>query len=145
MFLFIFESIGTSELLLVGIIALIFLGPRRMPDLARKLGKIMQEFRGTANEFKETWQREVDFENEIKSFDPDSIEAESSTVPRISSVSSGSEGLPEPAIKEVDPATLEALKNQAETNGVAVADEIIEDPPPTTQPSEAMNDKRNWL
>lgn len=145
MFLFIFESIGTSELLLVGIIALIFLGPRRMPELARKLGKMMQEFRGTANEFKETWQREVDFENEVKAFDPDAIEAESAPVPRINSAPSQTESLPEPAIMEVDPARLEALKHRAETSGVTTDNETQPETPPTPQAPEAMNDKRNWL
>jgi Tat protein translocase TatB subunit len=62
MFLFILESIGTAELLVIGIIALIFLGPRRLPEIARKIGKIMAEFRGTANDFKQTWEREVDIE-----------------------------------------------------------------------------------
>ena len=75
-FLFIFESIGTSELILVGIVALIFLGPRRCPNIAKKIGKIMAEFRGTANEFKETWQREVNFDEEAKAFDLNSLEAE---------------------------------------------------------------------
>jgi len=75
-FLFIFESIGTSELILVGIIALIFLGPRKLPEIARKIGKITAEFRGTANEFKETWQREVDFEEETSAFDLNKIESE---------------------------------------------------------------------
>ena len=51
MFLFIFESIGTSELVLIGIVALIFLGPRKMPEMARKIGKMMNEFRSTTNEF----------------------------------------------------------------------------------------------
>ena len=150
MFLFIFESIGTSELLLVGVIALIFLGPRRMPDLARKLGKMMAEFRGTASEFKETWQREVDFENEIKAFDPDSIEAESGSVPRISSISPESESLQEPTIKEVDAETLERLRSSAEVgtaenNGAVMESEVQEDPPATPQPPEPVNDKRNWL
>ncbi len=66
MFLFILESIGTSELILIGIVALMFLGPRRLPEIAKKAGKIMSEFRGTANEFKQTWQQEVDFEEEKK-------------------------------------------------------------------------------
>jgi Tat protein translocase TatB subunit len=65
-FLFIFESIGTSELVLIGILALVLLGPRKLPEIARKAGKLMAEFRGTAAEFKETWQREVDFEEESK-------------------------------------------------------------------------------
>ena len=59
MYLFIFESIGTSELLLIGLVALIFLGPRKLPQLARKFGKVMNEFRRTTSEFKQTWEREV--------------------------------------------------------------------------------------
>ena len=66
MFLFIFESIGTQELLLIGIVALIFLGPRRMPEMARKLGKIMSDFKNTTSEFKSTWEREVNFEKDSK-------------------------------------------------------------------------------
>src|SRR5437762_7706909 len=90
LFLFIFESIGTQELLLVGIVALIFLGPRRMPEMARKLGKIMSEFRGTANEFKETWAREANFDEEAKLLNIKDIEDEG--VARISSPASASVG-----------------------------------------------------
>ena len=67
MFLFILESIGTSELILIGLVALIFLGPRKIPDVARTFGKIMSEFRRSSNEFKETWEREVAVEiNQFK-------------------------------------------------------------------------------
>ena len=82
MFLFILESIGTSELILIGIVALIFLGPRRLPEIAKKAGKIMSEFRGTANEFKQTWQQEVDFEDEKKALDLNEIEVEAKPVMR---------------------------------------------------------------
>ena len=66
MYLFIFESIGTSELLLIGIVALIFLGPRKLPQIAKTLGKTLNEFRNATNEFKSTWEREVNFEEEEK-------------------------------------------------------------------------------
>jgi Tat protein translocase TatB subunit len=67
MYLFILESIGTSELILIGLVALIFLGPRKLPDLARSLGKAMNEFRRSSNEFKQVWEREVESEvNQIK-------------------------------------------------------------------------------
>jgi Tat protein translocase TatB subunit len=139
LFLFIFESIGTSELLLIGVVALMFLGPRRMPEMARKLGKIMSEFRGTANEFKETWQREVDFEEEAKVFDLDSLESESGPVARAKPVSPDETATPSPsveapAIKPVDPARLEELKAMAAQAPAA-------DPAPTDDP----NDKQNWL
>ena len=63
-YLFILESIGTSELILIGLVALIVFGPRKLPELARKLGKAMNEFRRTTDDFKQTWAREVDFEFE---------------------------------------------------------------------------------
>lgn len=133
MFLFIFESIGTSELLLVGIIALIFLGPRKLPEMARKIGKIMAEFRTTTNEFKETWQREVNFEEEAKALDLNKLEAES--VAR--EVSEGDETQSEPvapAIKEVDASAFDNLPAKSDSNMK-----------PEALPASETNDKTNWL
>lgn len=61
-YLFILESIGTSELLMIGLIALIIFGPRKLPQMIRTIGKTMAEFRRTTDDFKSTWQKEVDFE-----------------------------------------------------------------------------------
>ncbi len=63
-YLFILESIGTSELMLIGLVALIVFGPRKLPELARMLGKAMTEFRRSTDDFKKTWEQEIDFENE---------------------------------------------------------------------------------
>ncbi len=63
MFLFIFESIGMQELVLIGAIALIVFGPRKLPQMMRTVGKMMAEFRKATNDFKETWEKEVDFED----------------------------------------------------------------------------------
>jgi TatA/E family protein of Tat protein translocase len=38
-------GIGPSELLVILVIALLVLGPKRLPDLARSLGKALGEFR----------------------------------------------------------------------------------------------------
>jgi sec-independent protein translocase protein TatA len=38
-------QVGPLELLVVGIIALLVLGPSRLPDAARAMGKGMREFR----------------------------------------------------------------------------------------------------
>jgi len=139
LYLFIFESIGTSELLLIGVVALIFLGPRRMPEMARKLGKIMSEFRGTANEFKETWQREVDFEEEAKAFDIKNIEDE--PVARVKTIKSETEvpATEAPSIKPVDPARLEELKAAYENPPKVIVEERPS-PPPADE-----SDKQNWL
>ena len=45
-------GIGTGELLLLLVIALIVLGPERMPKLARDLGRAMAEFRKTSDELR---------------------------------------------------------------------------------------------
>lgn len=65
MYLFILESIGTPELLLIAIVALIVFGPRRLPEMAKKMAKTMAEFKSATNEFKSTWENEVAFEEEI--------------------------------------------------------------------------------
>ena len=140
MFLFILESIGTSELILIGIVALIFLGPRRLPEIAKKAGKIMSEFRGTANEFKQTWQQEVDFEEEKKAFDLNTIEAE----PVVRTGNPSEETLAElaaaPAITEVD---AESIKERMGI-GVSVSSEKDVETPPENSTT-AVNDKRHWL
>ena len=133
MFLFIFESIGTSELILIGIIALIFLGPRKMPEMARKIGKMMAEFRNTTSEFKETWQREVNFEEEAKALDLNALEAE--PVARVESITEPeTDAIPDaPAIKEIDPASFDP--------------KLIAEPAKTeeTTAPDDKNDKKNWL
>lgn len=64
MFLFILESIGMSELILIGIVALIIFGPRKLPQMAKTFGKTLTEFRRASNEFKSTWEKEVSFDDE---------------------------------------------------------------------------------
>lgn len=62
MFALILESLGTTELLFILAIALIFFGPRKLPQLARSMGKGLAEFRKASDDFKRTWEREVALE-----------------------------------------------------------------------------------
>jgi TatA/E family protein of Tat protein translocase len=43
-------QVGPLELLVVGIIALLVLGPSRLPDAARAVGKGMREFRSALDD-----------------------------------------------------------------------------------------------
>lgn len=45
-------GIGTGELLLLLVLALIVLGPEKMPKLARDLGRALAEFRKTSDELR---------------------------------------------------------------------------------------------
>lgn len=104
MYLFILESIGTSELILIGLVALIIFGPRKLPQMAKTLGKMMAEFRSATNEFKTTWQKEASFEEEssqIKNIFGD-IEAEFKEPLKENSIKELSEPTFKPEIREVD-------------------------------------------
>lgn len=52
-------GIGFPELLLILAIALIVLGPKRLPDLARALGRGFAEFKKATDELKQTLQEET--------------------------------------------------------------------------------------
>lgn len=66
MLLFIFEGLGTSELLLILVVALVLFGPRKLPQLSRSLGKSLANFKRASEDFKQTWEKEVARESAIK-------------------------------------------------------------------------------
>lgn len=59
MFGLILETLSSQELIFILVIALIFFGPRKLPQLARSVGKGLAEFRKASDDFKRTWEREV--------------------------------------------------------------------------------------
>jgi Tat protein translocase TatB subunit len=62
-------GIGFQEILLVLLIALIFFGPKKLPDLARSLGRGVAEFKKAADEVKRSFEEVVEEEslkNELK-------------------------------------------------------------------------------
>lgn len=61
-FAFILDSLGSTELLFILVVALIFFGPRKLPQLAKSMGKGLAEFRKASDDFKRTWEREVALE-----------------------------------------------------------------------------------
>jgi TatA/E family protein of Tat protein translocase len=67
MFLFILDSLGNGELLIILGAALIFFGPRKLPQLSRTVGKSLTEFRRASDDFKRTWAQEVALESDDKS------------------------------------------------------------------------------
>ena len=71
MYLLILDSLGSTELLVILGAALVFFGPRRLPQLSRSLGKSLSEFRRASEDFKRTWEREVNLENFDKGVEPD--------------------------------------------------------------------------
>lgn len=46
-------SVGASEWVVLFVVVLIVVGPKRLPEIARKLGRTMEMFRRAADEFKD--------------------------------------------------------------------------------------------
>jgi Tat protein translocase TatB subunit len=59
-------NIGLPELIIIFIVALLVVGPSRLPELAKSLGKAFTQFKRMADEVKETIEEEVLKEDEKK-------------------------------------------------------------------------------
>ena len=57
-------NIGTPELILILVVALIILGPKRLPELAKSLGRGLREFQKAADDVKESLTRDIREEGE---------------------------------------------------------------------------------
>jgi sec-independent protein translocase protein TatA len=44
-------NFGAPEMLLVAVVALIVVGPKRLPEIARTIGKAIREFKSATGEF----------------------------------------------------------------------------------------------
>ncbi|MGD9793611.1 MAG: Sec-independent protein translocase protein TatB [Acidimicrobiia bacterium] len=63
-------NVGGSEFLMIALVALLVLGPERMPDVVRKAGKIVGELRRMSNgfqaELKDAFAEPIQTMNEVK-------------------------------------------------------------------------------
>jgi TatA/E family protein of Tat protein translocase len=67
-------GIGLPELILIMAIALIIIGPKKLPDLARALGKGMAEFKKATQEIKDSLEFDEAFE-EVKDIKNDLVDS----------------------------------------------------------------------
>jgi Sec-independent protein translocase protein TatA len=75
--------------------------------MARTIGKAMAEFRRTTNDFKETWQKEVDFEEFREETEIKTISEEPKTIAQMGKTVQNQIATPE--IKEINAADFEHL------------------------------------
>lgn len=57
-------GIGSTELLVILVVALLVLGPKNLPKIAHTIGRAMGEFRRVSTEFQRTLNTEIAFEEE---------------------------------------------------------------------------------
>ncbi len=53
-------SLGFSEMLILGIIVLVFIGPNELPEMARMLGRLLNEFRRSTDAIKDEWAKSTE-------------------------------------------------------------------------------------
>ncbi len=59
-------SIGTMELVVILVIALIVFGPRKLPELGRSIGKSLGEFKRASNDLRHTLEDEIHVEEQSR-------------------------------------------------------------------------------
>jgi TatA/E family protein of Tat protein translocase len=64
-------GIGMPELIIIMVIALIVIGPKKLPDLARAMGKGMAEFKKATQELKES----LDVEEDLREAKQDLVDS----------------------------------------------------------------------
>jgi len=148
-YLLIFEGLGTTELLLILVVALIIFGPKKLPQLARSFGKTISDFKRTSEDFKQQWEKEVDLadakeklKNELSLVSAED-DYNQQTIHRAtpfaalagesdeSSVEPTANDIATPTIREVEPETIQTAP--------VSANETAPTPPPR------KTSKRDWL
>jgi sec-independent protein translocase protein TatB len=73
-------GVGVPEMVIILVVALIFLGPEKLPDAARTVGSWVREIRGISSEAMSVWQETLQVGDTIKS--SVSVDGAGRTAPR---------------------------------------------------------------
>ena len=77
-------GIGPTEIIVILIVALIVIGPEKMPELARALARLMRDLRGAMDEvrgqFEELTREDLAVKKEIDSYYRDTVDSVKSSI-----------------------------------------------------------------
>jgi Tat protein translocase TatB subunit len=148
-------GIGMPEMLLICAIALIVIGPKKLPDLAKSLGRAMGEFKKATNDIKQSIGSEADLKEVKETFDDlqqdikgtvtfDNIEDyQPKTDPATHSASVPSTENPTDEMRGSDEAIgdlKQAFDDMNQPEEESPADETTESDAPETKPDAAKED-----
>jgi sec-independent protein translocase protein TatB len=122
-------DIGFSELLVIGVVALIVIGPERLPKVARTMGHLFGRLQRYVNDVKADINREMELDELRKlksSFEDAAREVETSVHTQVNSISSEVQAAHDEIAKQVAPSEAAAPAGAAGTPP--------EIPPPAPKP-----------
>lgn len=111
-------GIGFSELLLIGLAALIFIGPKDLPMMMRKLGQIMGKGRRMAREF------QAAFDDIARQSELDELKKEIQELRKSNTLASAQDDL---------------AAYEADVNSAIMREHPVSPPPPAVEPKPAEN------
>ena len=126
-------GIGMPELLLLLAIALIVVGPKKLPELAKALGRGIAEFKKATNELKESLETNTEFSELKQSFDDIQETVVDATLPSTPSEEATTEEI----------ATETTTSDQGDEDDIELASASSDDAaePETTPPSPPAPEK----
>jgi sec-independent protein translocase protein TatA len=84
-------DVGGQELIVIFFAILLFLGPKKLPELARALGKAKSEFNKASREFQDEIERAAQLPDSHSSSDAPKLQAPEATIPNGSSPNEASD------------------------------------------------------
>jgi sec-independent protein translocase protein TatB len=121
-------DIGWSEMLVVGVVALVVIGPKELPAALRTAGRMVGKARGIASEFRQHW------DDAMREADLDEIRKKAEEATGIGDVKSSMENLIDPKGEIADAAKVAetpSIEAPPEEPAPATATPAPETPPRT--------------
>jgi TatA/E family protein of Tat protein translocase len=128
MILLFLEFLGTTEVLVILVVALLLFGPRKLPELSRSFGKSLAEFKRASEEFKQTWEKEVAMEEVEKG-----VSIERAMIPEDPPMIGAPVGRGHVMRK------LDAGNSATNDNNIAASDELVSVPAPSIKAIDSSN------
>ena len=130
-------DVGWQELVVIGVVALIVIGPKELPSVLRNIGQVLSKLRSMASEFQGQFQealREAELDELRKQAEKLSSEVTAAATNPIEKTTSELQALidaPDKPAAPPEPSPAEAM------GAPAPAPEVAESKPADTQPSES--------
>jgi len=134
-----------SEMAFIFVLALLIFGPKKLPEIARQIGKMLAEFKRASNEFK--WQLESEMRQIEAETTRERLIKESKAIEPPPSILPPANGeakqlTPEPPVAEIYPTTF-GLEFRPTAAAVETKSELIDVPDMTPQAAKASSANGN--